>query len=165
MHMDLLMRLSQTPKHLAQLVVEVGEDGLDASQAGGWSARTTLAHLRDIEWMLFRLRLERMLAEDGPTFALFDAEAWAAARNRARDRREELLADFALQRQATLAILRSLGPAGWAREGRSPGGRQWTVEALVRHYAAHDAEHLAQIEEGLGTTLDEVLRRRYHPPA
>lgn len=160
---ELIARLAATPRTLAHLVAEAPEERLDMAFAGGWSARTILAHLRDEEYLGMRVALERMLAEDNPVLRFPAADAWEPARNRDRDRKEWLLGDFALQRQASIAILRSLRPGDWERRGQAPAGREFAVSGLVRYWAAHDAEHIAGLEAALGETLAEVIERRRRP--
>jgi hypothetical protein len=152
-------RLAATPGVLANLVVEVSEERLDTALNGDWPVRVVLAHLRDDEYLCMRLALERLLAEDGPELRLMDGADWVANRNRTRDRKELLLADFALQRQASVTILRSLRPEDWERAG-TVGGREVTVSRLVDGWVAHDAEHVAQLEAALGETYEEAVARR-----
>jgi hypothetical protein len=153
--------LTTTPKTLAHLVAEASDMQLDQQPAGdGWSARTVLAHLRDFEFLEARLALERALAEERPTVSGLDNRAWEEKRNRTRDRKDWLLAEFALQRQASASILRGLRPEDWQRELRTPFAGQTTVSALLDWWLEHDALHIAQLEGALGETLAEVLARR-----
>ena len=163
MHDELIARLADTPRKLAHLVAEATDEQLDRAAPGEWSARTIMAHLRDDEFMVMRLRLERMLAEHEPLLTNFDEKAWAESRNRTRDRKETLLGDFALQRQASLNILQSVDSADWDRGGTHPELGHYTIGSWVEHWVEHDATHIAQVEAALGETLDEVLRRRFHP--
>lgn len=160
MHDDLIARLAATPSTLAHLVAEADDAELDSVPSSGWSARTLLAHFRDDEYLCMRPALERMLAEDTPTLRFIDGAGWEPGRSHARDRKEWLLGDFALQRQASLAILRNLQPSDWLRRGRIAGRDTFGVEALVGSWADHDAEHIAQLESALGVTLAEVKERR-----
>lgn len=157
-------RLALTPKTAAHLVAEAPDTALDASADDGWSARLALAFLRDAESFIHRVRLERILAEETPRLAAFADDRWAAARHTHRDRKEELLADFALQRQATLGLLRALQPDQFRRSGRLPTGEPLTVADLVDHLVAHDALQVQRMERALGTTISEVKQRRFHPP-
>src|SRR3970040_1455536 len=104
MNDELIARLADTPRKLAHLVAEATDEQLDRAAPGEWSARTIMAHLRDDEFMVMRLRLERLLAEHEPLLTNFDEKAWGQSRNRTRDRKETLLGDFALQRQASRNI-------------------------------------------------------------
>ncbi len=161
MHEDLIDALAATPKGLAYLVGEASDAQLDAAAAdGGWSARVTLAHLRDDEYLGNRLALERMLAEERPALVFTDGADWATGRNTTRDGKRELLADFALQRQASLAILRGLRPGDWERTGTTAAHGQTTIARLLYWWAAHDAEHIAQLEAALGVSLAAIVASR-----
>jgi hypothetical protein len=157
---ELIARLGATPGALAHMVAEATDAQLDASRAGEWSARTILAHFRDDEYLCMRVALERTLAEDVPLVNLIEGEDWEPGRNRTRDRKEWLLADFALQRQATLGILRLLRPQDWERRARRADATEFTLNQFVVGWARHDAEHLAQLEAALGETLADVRARR-----
>lgn len=159
-----LSRLGATPTQAAQLVVDVPDAALDLSRAGAWAPRTVLAYLRDAESLVWRLRLQRLLAEDGPELAPFDTGRWFARLGAVRARRAELLADFALQRQATLSLLRSLRPDDLARTGSLDGEGRLTVAALIGRWLDHDAEQIGRLEQALGTTVAEAVARRFHPP-
>ena len=153
-------QLAATPKTLAHLLAEATDDRLDASIDGGWSARTVVAHLRDDEYLCMRVALERALAEDTPEVCFIEGADWVWNRNTTRDRKELLLADFALQRQASVSILRMLRPADWDRSMRSGERSPFTISRLLDGWLRHDAEHVAQLESALGETLDDVLKRR-----
>lgn len=157
---ELIARLEATPRVLAHLALEVSDELLDRVKGNEWSARTVLAHFRDLESLVMRQRLARMLVEDEPTFPDFDESRWAGMRNRSRDRKEQLLGDFALQRQASLAIVRRLSPDQLRRAGRHEDGTPWTVERWLGRWVEHERDHVAQLEATLGTTLHEVLERR-----
>ncbi len=156
---ELIEQLAATPKTLAHLVAEANDEQLDASVDGEWSARTTLAHLRDDEYLCLRAALTRILAEELPAVHFIDGADWEPTRNRTRERKEWLLADFALQRQASLAILRMLRPEDLSRRGTREG-REFTIEQLVTTWVRHDREHIAQLEAAIGETLSDVLARR-----
>lgn len=156
---ELIDELAATPKTLAHLVAEATEAQLDARVDGGWSARTTLAHLRDDEYLCMRPAMTRMLVEEVPEVYFMKGDDWEPNRNRRRERKEWMLADLALQRQASLDILRILRPGDLERRGRR-NGKEFTVEQLVGEWVRHDREHIAQLEIAIGETLADVLRRR-----
>ncbi len=155
---ELIEQMAATPKTLAHLVAEASDEKLDATD-GGWSARTILAHFRDDEYLCTRVALERMLAEDTPDVRFIDGADWEPGRNRARDRKEWLLGDFALQRQATLGVLRLMRPEDAQRRGRRDG-REFTVEQLLGVWVRHDREHIAELERLMGETAAEAKARR-----
>lgn len=155
----LIDQLAATPAALAHLAAEASDDALDRAFPSEWPARTTLAHFRDTEALEFRTAIERMLAEPEPEIFFFAAGDWERDRNRTRDRKEHLLADFALQRQATLNLLRMARPQDLARRGRR-GERTFTVADMAATLLRHDQGHVAQLEAALGETLAQVRARR-----
>ena len=108
----------------------------------------------DGEFMVMQLRLTRMLVEDHPTLALFDQEAWAASRWKGRDGLEELLADFRLQREASIMVLRRLEGDEWKRTALHPELGAFDVHWWVQHWLEHDETHVAQITEALATAME-----------
>lgn len=156
---DALATLAATPTTLAHLAAEADDARLDDLDREGWSPRLLLAWFRDEEVLALRPGLERLLAEPVPELRPLDRATWLADRHRSRDRKEHLLGDFALQRQASLAIVRSLEARHLGREGRL-GGEPVTVERYLIHWADRDRERIAALEAALGETLGEVLERR-----
>ncbi len=156
---ELLSRLRETPAQAARLAAEASDGLLDARTGEGWSARTILAHLRDIEFLEMRMLLERMLGEDEPELTFLDAEQWLATRNTTRDEKRYILGDFALQRQATIGILAALRPEDWKRTGKAPSGDTFTVRQLLAGWVEHDKGHIHQIEDALGTTVADFDER------
>lgn len=146
---ELIDGLAATPRRLEEAAPGASDAQLDAAPAGEWSARTVLAHLRDDEFMIGRLRLERMLVEDNPQLAPFDEKAWAASRWRGRDALSELLDGFRLQREASLAILRRLHPEEWRRTGIQPEYGVFDIQWWVESWLAHDESHFAQLVAAL----------------
>lgn len=143
-----LAELSATPRRMAGLVSQAGEAGLDHASPGEWSLRVIVAHVLDDEIFDFRLRLERMLSEERPSFGGFP---WATGQERGSDPIGELLRDFALQRQASLNLLAGLRAADLSRTARTPGGKTLTVSGLVEAWVEHDREHIAQGEALIGS--------------
>ena len=159
MHDELIDQMATVPKTLAHLVAEASDARLDATHDGEWSSRTLLAHFRDDEYLCMRVALERMLAETQPTVHFIEGTDWEPSRNRTRDRKEVLLADFALQRQASISILRGLREEDWLRMGVR-GGHRFGIRQLVEGWIGHDRDHVAQLEAALGETIREVKARR-----
>ena len=160
MQHEAIAQLAATPGTLAHLVAEAADAVLDAVAPGQWSARTLLAHFRDDEYLCMRVALERMLAEETPMLRFIDGADWEPKRRRSRDRKEWLLGDFALQRQASVAILRGLDQVDWERTGQTAERGVFTIASFVDAWARHDAEHIASLESALGETLAEARARR-----
>src|SRR5262249_52441391 len=56
---------------------------------------------------------------------------------------------FVRRRSETLALLGSLSPAQWRRGGRHPSRGPLTIADYAEALAAHDANHLAQLQRAL----------------
>ena len=142
--------LEQTSPTLIRLTSSLSDDALDYRQASDqWSIREVLAHLVDDEMYVMRTRLERMIKEDRPSLAPHDEQSWYASRNTTRDRLDDLLSDFGLQRAASLGIISMLRESDWVREGYQPEYGVFTAEEWLTHWAAHDTTHIRQIASNL----------------
>jgi hypothetical protein len=147
---QLIAALAQTHAALVNLTASQPDEALDFHPAPGeWSVREILAHLVDDEMYVMRTRLERMMKEDRPHLAPHDEQKWYAHRNTTRDQLAELLADFAVQRTASLGILIMLRESDWMREGYQPEYGTFTAETWLGQWAAHDATHIQQIADTL----------------
>ena len=148
--------LAQTHATLVQLTAELADAVLDFHlDAGAWSIREILAHLVDDEMYVMRTRMERIVKEDMPLLAPHDEKKWYARRNKTRDQIGELLSDFALQRAASLGMLRVLRAEDWARQGNQPEYGIFSAEAWLSHWVEHDTVHIEQIRK----TLEAYQRR------
>jgi hypothetical protein len=149
-HLELIRTLEQTGPALQRLTAGLADDALDF-RAGPdeWSIREILAHLVDDEMYVMRLRLERIIKEDQPHLAPHDEQKWYASRNTTRDRLDELLADFSLQRAASLGIIKMLRASDWARQGYQPEYGTFAAEGWLERWVEHDTVHLRQIESAL----------------
>jgi uncharacterized damage-inducible protein DinB len=146
---DLTAALATTAGEIANMA-----DGLDARalrarpREGEWCLTEVMAHLTDLERVLFLPRFRRILAEERPAFEAFDPQAWERERDhRARSFAADLDA-FARARTETLAFLERL-PAGAAeRLGLSGHFGPMTLAQYATHLLDHDLEHLAQMRDG-----------------
>ncbi len=144
--------LEATVPALNELVATLDDAALDFRGAPEeWSIREILAHLVDDEIYVMRLRVERIVKEDQPHLAPHDEKRWYATRNTTRDALDQLLADFRLQREASLAMLHMLREQDWARTGTQPEYGTFTAEGWLDHWAEHDTVHLEQIRRALET--------------
>jgi hypothetical protein len=143
---ELAAALPATPRRIAQLT-----DGLDAAtlrtrpREGEWCLTEVIAHLCDLDRVLFLPRLRRIVEEERPVFEAFDPQAWERGRDhRARDFAADL-AGFTEARAETIVFLRRL-PAGAAeRLGVSSHFGPMTLAQYATHVLDHDLEHLEQM--------------------
>jgi len=146
----------QTPERLAALLKGVPAGTLGFRPAPRkWCIHEIVVHMADAE-LAMGWRLRNMLASPGVQLPWFDQDVWSEAleyRNRDLARALEL---FGSLRRSNLELLLSMPRSRWdSHHGvHSLRGRQ-TVAEFVRLEAAHDLDHLQQIERilaGRGTS-------------
>jgi hypothetical protein len=152
---QLIRLLEHTHPTLIRLTSSLPEPALDFHpEADAWSIRDILAHLVDGETSVIRARFERILKEDHPSLPPTDEKEQTAHRTKTRDALEVLLREFALQRAASLDMIKMVGESDWRREGYHPEYGHFTAQEWLGRWANHDTVHLRQIESTL-----EAFRR------
>jgi hypothetical protein len=86
-----------------------------------------------------------MILLEEPRLASYDGEALARERNAGASRVEDLVAEFAAQRRATVDMLSELVHWNWARPGRHPKLGRISIRQQVELWLEHEDEHLAQV--------------------
>ena len=135
-----------TPRKIERLVKGVSRKRLAKRPAPGkWSVAEILAHLSETE-LVGGYRIRTILGANGTPIQAFDQDEWAKAGNYARRNAAESMALFRTLREANLALLGSLRPAQWKQYGMHAERGKESVEKIVRMFAGHDLNHLAQIK-------------------
>lgn len=112
---------------------------------GKWSAVEIIAHLAEDE-LVTSWRYRQMIEHDGETLPGFDQDLWARLGNYQNWNARDAFDMFRLLREANLSMLHKLSPEEWDRSGSHAERGRITVRDLARHMAAHDVNHLKQIE-------------------
>jgi uncharacterized damage-inducible protein DinB len=137
---DLIGSCEATLDTLGLLLGDMSEEVQDTP--GSWTIAQILNHLLDTERRYYG-RVGRLRREDKPTMrimpdpdynALPALKAWS------------LLYEM---RRRHLRLLRSLKADEWRRSGTLVPVGRITIASLIRHMAAHDAMHTAQIARRL----------------
>jgi DinB superfamily len=135
---------------LARLVAGVADEKLVRRPAPGkWSSVEILAHLAEDE-LSSSWRYRQMVEHPGVTLAGFDQDEWARRGDYRSWKAGEALEMFRLLREANLRFLAGLSAEEWERAGNHAERGRLTVRELARHMAAHDVNHILQIERMLG---------------
>ena len=137
---DLIGSCEATLDTIALLLGDISEEVRDTP--GTWNIAEILNHLLDAEGRYFarvrRLRRERQpqmkVMPDADVSRLSALQAWKL---------------FYELRQRHLRLLRSLKPVEWRRSGTLTPLGKVTIAGVIRHMAAHDAAHTAQIARRL----------------
>jgi uncharacterized damage-inducible protein DinB len=137
---DLVGSCEATLDTLGLLVGDMSEEVQD--NGGAWTIAQILNHMLDTEHRYYG-RVRRMRKESKPQMRMLpDPDYKKLTALRAWTRFFEL-------RQRHLKLLRSLNPDEWDREGNLSTVGDITIASLVRHMAAHDSMHTAQIARRL----------------
>ncbi len=137
------------PAQVEAVVTDLTDDPLiHPTLDDEWSVAQIVHHLADSHMNSF-IRLKLLLTEDHPTLRPYDQDAWAM-----------MVDETGLPLQPSLTILRglhqrwvmvfeSLSAEEWQRTAYHPEIGDVTADDLLRSYAAHGRDHLAQIERVL----------------
>lgn len=137
--------MEETAKRIGKLAGSLDPAALERAYAPGkWTARQILAHLADCE-LAIGFRLRQALAEENHRAQPFDQDRWAA-RYPGLDGALAARAFVAL-RGWNLALIRSLGPRDLERPYVHGERGPETVGLIVKLWAGHDLNHLAQLEQ------------------
>jgi hypothetical protein len=142
--------LASTPERLRELIAgRTREELARTPDPSRWSVVQILAHLADAE-IVGAWRFRSVLAADGVPLQAYDQNAWANAFRYADTDPVAALQLFEVNRTATLLLLRRVDPSLHANHGLHAERGKETIEHLVRLYAGHDLNHLAQVERLVG---------------
>lgn len=114
---------------------------------GKWTAKEVLGHLIDDE-RIFAYRVLRVARGDRTSLPGFDEKLYAATSGAESRPLVELVAEYRVVREATLALLRGLPADAWLRRGEV-NGYEASARGLAFHIAGHELRHL------------EALRTKY----
>lgn len=115
-------------------------------EADGWSVHQIASHTRDVEKMVYGLRVRRTLEEDDPLFENFDGDAYMAEHYRADEPLASILDELAASVRDAVARLRALPPEAWTRPSRHETyGAGFTAQTWVERALAHVEEHLKTV--------------------
>lgn len=141
--------LEAGPPRIAALLAGRSDESLARPPAAGaWSVREVLEHLLFAE-ELCATRIDRLLTEEGPDLAA--RAVWSETPPadegslKTGATAHALLARRGALRAATVARLRGLDTAAWARPGQHAEWGRVTVLSQAAYFARHEASHMAQL--------------------
>jgi uncharacterized damage-inducible protein DinB len=137
---DLIGSAEATLDTIALLLGDISEEVQDTP--GFWTIAEILNDLLDVERRYFS-RVRRLRREKNPQMKVMpDADVTRLTALQAWKLFYEL-------RRRHLRLLRTLKPSEWRRSGTLRPLGKVTIAGIVRHLAAHDAAHTAQIARRL----------------
>jgi hypothetical protein len=110
-------------------------------QPADWNVAEVLGHVADTE-RVFAYRSLTFARNDTTDLPGFDQDLFVANADFAQRPFADLIEEYTMVRQATLAFLRGLPAAAWARRGTA-NGNLVSVRALAYIIAGHELHHVA----------------------
>jgi uncharacterized damage-inducible protein DinB len=142
---QLIAQIEQAPAQLRKALAGLTEEQVDTPyRPGGWTVRQVVHHLADANVNVY-IRIRLALTEDNPTIKPFDQERWATLED-ARTAPTEL--SFALLEALHgrwVLLLKSLGPADFARTLWHPERGVMTLDRCLGMLAWHGRHHTAHV--------------------
>jgi hypothetical protein len=115
---------------------------------GEWTLHQIASHTRDVEKLVYGMRIQRTLNEDNPEFKNFDADAWMATHYNQQEPLADILDEFIKNADALCKTLRDLPQEAWSRESRHDTmGGELTLQLWVERSMAHIEEHLQTVKK------------------
>jgi len=117
-------------------------------EAGGWNVHQIAVHTRDVDKLVYGLRVRRTLEETNPLFPNFDGDAYMAAHYDSKESLRGVLDELVSSIQTLLKTLRGMSAEGWSRESRhETQGSGLTLQTWVERGLTHLEEHLAAVKK------------------
>jgi hypothetical protein len=117
-------------------------------EEGGWNVHQIAVHTRDVDKLVYGLRVRRTALEDNPEFPNFDGDAYMAENYDASETLSELLDGFVENVEALAGFLRALPVEAWSRQSRhTTFGSGITLQTWVEKNLAHIEEHLESMKK------------------
>jgi hypothetical protein len=92
-----------------------------------------------------------ILGSPGAPIQAFDQDDWVQALHYDKRDTRKALEQFRVVRETNLALFKTLTADQWKHSGLHSERGIETVELIVRMFAGHDLNHIAQIERILAT--------------
>lgn len=144
---NLMKRLEEAAHAFRQACLQV-QDPYAPLDAQGWNVHQIAVHTRDVDELVYGLRVRRTAVEDDPEFPNFDGEAYMAANYDSREPLSEVLDGLVRGVEALVELLRALPEEAWSRLSRHTTlGSGRTLQSWVEKDLAHIEEHLETVQK------------------
>ncbi|MBC7877975.1 MAG: DinB family protein [Anaerolineales bacterium] len=142
----MIERLSEAAQEF-RLACEAIRDPF-AKVEGEWTLHQIASHIRDVEKMIYGVRIHQTQNEDNPEFKSFDADEWMASHYNKDESLEKILSEFITNVEELCTDLKKLPAEVWSRESRhETSGEGLTLQLWVERSLAHIEEHLQALKK------------------
>ena len=140
-----IAKIASTPPRLRAAVKGLSPVQLDTPyRPGGWTVRQVLHHVPESHMNAY-IRFKLALTEDVPTIKPYMEDRWAQLRDIPHTPIETSLALLEHLHTRWVTLLRTLGPADFARTFKHPELGAQSLDRTLAMYAWHGAHHSAHI--------------------
>jgi len=137
----------ETARKLEKLIKPLSKAQLTGQpEPGKWSIAQILAHLVDAE-LAGSWRMRSIIGNNGVSLLPFDQDVWAEIFVYSRCDPKASLETFRALRENNLRMLKALPKNLWGNYGIHQERGKETIAHIVRMFAGHDLNHLAQVEK------------------
>ena len=138
--------VADAPAHLRAAVRGLTAEQIETPyRSGGWTVRQVVHHVPDSHLNAY-IRFKLALTEDEPTIKPYEEARWAELGDTRATPLDVSLTLLAALHERWVVLLRSLGPADFARTFRHPEhARLFTLDRALAMYAWHGRHHVAHI--------------------
>jgi hypothetical protein len=141
---DAIAALRDTARETHALFGELPEERITYAP-WKWTLKEVLGHLIDDE-RIFAYRALCVARADARPLPGFEEKDYVAATNFEARTFASLLREYAIVREATIALFESLTPEEWLRRG-IVNGYEASVRGLAFHIAGHELHHQRIVQE------------------
>ena len=144
---DPLTIQKQTANKLEKLIKPLNKKQLTKRPSPDkWSIAEILAHLADTE-LVGGWRMRLIMGSNGAPVPSFDQDVWAKTFDYSGREPKRSLEVFRILRENNLELLNSVPKNLWENYGMHEERGKETIAHIVRMFAGHDLNHLAQVEK------------------
>lgn len=143
---NLMERLENSARAFRHECLKVA-DAFTPVNAEGWTVHQIAVHTRDVDELVYGLRVRRTAVEENPEFPNFDGEAYMAANYNASEPLDKVVNSLVENIQALVELLHALPMEAWSRLSRHTTlGHDLTLQTWVEKDLAHIEEHLKTVK-------------------
>jgi len=115
---------------------------------GEWTLHQIAWHTRDVDKLIYGVRIRQTINEDHPEFKSFDADGWMAAHYNKDEALTGILDELIKNIEELCKTLRDLPLEAWSRESRHETiGGGLTSQLWVERDLQHIEEHLQTVKK------------------
>jgi len=146
----LVERLSSAGKEFKKACLTI-KNPYAPVEAGGWNVHQLAVHTRDVDKLIYGVRVRRTLAEDNPEFPVFDGDTYMAEHYDAKESLKEILEGLTKSIEAQVELLRKMPVEGWSRlSSHATQGSGLSLQFWVERGLGHLEEHMSTVKKARG---------------